>query len=701
VVKFDSTAYLRKEKIMKKVFTMSILIFLIFLVAGGCQQKTRRIIIGEPVVVATETIGPEGGTITITKEGDPLNGYSITVPEGAYDESQSFTVSYSPILDHTFGENFNPIAPLITVENGGGYAKKSMIVKIPVEVPEGHFAMAFFYDDKTGELQGVSMRKSEKNLLTVATKHFSNMAVSSAAKKVFEGEISSGFEQGVDNWQFTNWGSYVAAGGQCAGQSIAAMYYYSEKKVKEKKPSLFGLYDNYNNPYQKTPDIEFDDVLAYRLCSMAQKVSVDIELGAVAKDPSVLFSDVSEEDLDDESTFHAFAGSMVVSDMPQLMCVWKEDKNDKRVGHALIVYKCSGNELYVSDPNYPSGPGSKDRKVVYDPVAKQFKGYDTARNAGEAGEHFDVIEYMGALTTFDTAPIKKLWKEFEDGTVGDGTFPRYTIVVEETFPDGNTADIGLIDDYETTNQKIKVYIDPTDFEPQVTLYRGTPPPAQKGVTTIGSQTIEIPLSEGVNSLGFHVEGKVKEGKDAGRYVWVGFTWVNVIRKKAASTTTTTVEATTSSSSSTTTTTIAPTGDRFKDNGDGTVTDTITGLFWLKNANPFGYQTWAMAVRYCQELASGKKGLTDGSNAGQWRLPTIEELESIGTDPPVVWESGNPPVTWTKPGAPFTGVYTYYWSGTSYSGSTTEGWWIYMETGAVGYPIAESGSCLVWPVRDGN
>jgi hypothetical protein len=538
----DSSADLRKEKIMKKVFTMSILIFLIFLVAGGCQQKTRRIVTGEPVVVTTQTIGPEGGTITITKEGDPLNGYSITVPSGAYTESLSFTVSYSPILNHTYGENFNPIAPLITVENGGGYAKKSMIVKIPVEVPDGYFAMAFFYDDKTGELQGVPMRKSEKNMLTVATRHFSNMAVSSAAKKVFEGEIPSGFKQGVDNWQFTNWGSYVAAGGQCAGQTIAAMYYFSEKKVKEKKPSLYGLYDNYNNPYQKTPDIEFDDVLAYRLCSMAQEEAASIWAGEVITDVSVLLSDVSEEDLDPESTFHAFAGSMVVSDMPQLMGVDRKDKNGKTEGHALIVYKCSGNELYVSDPNYPSGPGSAERKVIYDPVTKQFKGYDSGRNAEEArqqGVHYDIIEYLGAVNTFDTAPMKKLWKEFEDGTIGDGTFPRYTVMVEETFPDGSVEYVELVNNYETTNKKIKVKIEAPDIDSRTTLYKSTGIGEDKGETVTNQQLIEIPLTEGINSLGFHVEGQVKEGEYKGIYRWVGFTWVNVILKKAATTTSTT------------------------------------------------------------------------------------------------------------------------------------------------------------------
>ncbi|MCX5799488.1 MAG: hypothetical protein NTU90_08020, partial [Proteobacteria bacterium] len=542
---------------MKKVFTKSILIFLIYLVAGGCQQKTHRIITGEPVVITTETIGPEGGTITINKEGDPLNGYSITVPSGAYDTSVSFTISYRPILSHTFEKNISFISPLISVENGGDYSRKAMTVKIPVQVPDGHFAMAFIYDDKTGELQGVPMRNSEKNLLTVATKHFTEMAAADGEEPNLEDEVDSKFKQGVDNWQYVNWGSYLAPLGHCGGQSLAALYYYSEKKVKEKKPSLFGLYDDYNNPYQKTPDLQWDDTLAYRLCSMAQVEYNKITDPDIDKeeDISELLSLDDLKDLNDKATFCSLVLSMLVTDMPQLVVVYHVDANKKNTGHALIVYKCVGTELYVSDPNYPSGQNSTNRTIVYNPNTQKFNSYNSGRNAEDAlkgATQYETIEYQGSIDAFDKTPLVNLWNEFEAGTVGQDTFPYYSIMVKETYPDGNVAYVDLIDNYETTAEKITVQVDTSDFEPQVTLYKGTPYPPQKGATITGSQTMDIPLNEGVNSLGFHVEGKVKEGEAKGKYSWVGFTWVNVIRKKAASTTTTTtVEATTSSSSSTT------------------------------------------------------------------------------------------------------------------------------------------------------
>ena len=68
--------------------------------------------------------------------------------------------------------------------------------------------------------------------------------------------------------------------------------------------------------------------------------------------------------------------------------------------------------------------------------------------------------------------------------------------------------------------------------------------------------------------------------------------------------------------------------RFTANGDGTVTDHLTGLIWLQNAGCLSPATWNHAVAEANQLASGQCGLTDGSAAGTWRLPNMIELESL-------------------------------------------------------------------------
>jgi hypothetical protein len=179
------------------------------------------------------------------------------------------------------------------------------------------------------------------------------------------------------------------------------------------------------------------------------------------------------------------------------------------------------------------------------------------------------------------------------------------------------------------------------------------------------------------------------------------------------TTTTTIgtepTTTTTGTEPTTTTTIAA-GERFKDNNNGMVTDTRTGLVWLKNANPCDIKPWDDAVAYCSSLASGQAGLTDGSKAGQWRLPSIQELEGIGTDPPTTYcldgscdlpEDNDPSVTWTMPGEPFTNVQPYfYWSGTS-AGRPGSALTVDMDGGGVGTHGKGADDTYVWPVRDGN
>ena len=63
----------------------------------------------------------------------------------------------------------------------------------------------------------------------------------------------------------------------------------------------------------------------------------------------------------------------------------------------------------------------------------------------------------------------------------------------------------------------------------------------------------------------------------------------------------------------------PMDGRFVDNGDGTVTDTCTGLTWQQETAP-GEYNWAEALRYCEDL--------DFAGHDDWRLPNLRELESI-------------------------------------------------------------------------
>lgn len=69
--------------------------------------------------------------------------------------------------------------------------------------------------------------------------------------------------------------------------------------------------------------------------------------------------------------------------------------------------------------------------------------------------------------------------------------------------------------------------------------------------------------------------------------------------------------------------------RFTDNANGTVTDDLTGLIWLKDANCFrDIRGWNAALSDARNLANGVCGLSDGSRGGDWRLPNRNELASL-------------------------------------------------------------------------
>lgn len=151
--------------------------------------------------------------------------------------------------------------------------------------------------------------------------------------------------------------------------------------------------------------------------------------------------------------------------------------------------------------------------------------------------------------------------------------------------------------------------------------------------------------------------------------------------------------------------------RFTDNGDGTVSDALTELIWLKDADCFGTKTWANSLAKANALFDGCSdcggtdndcGLSDDSVAGQWRLAHARELHSLVhygvTSPAVPNTSGTG--QWVE-GDPFSNVSSArYWSSTTDAGTANRAWAVSMNLGFVNAEF-KSATLRVWPVRGGQ
>jgi hypothetical protein len=105
---------------------------------------------------------------------------------------------------------------------------------------------------------------------------------------------------------------------------------------------------------------------------------------------------------------------------------------------------------------------------------------------------------------------------------------------------------------------------------------------------------------------------------------------------------------------------APNLESYTDNGDGTVTDNVTGLMWQQVVSTTTY-TWSQAVAFCPTLKLA--GHSD------WRLPSRIELVSIVDFGVTSGASINATYFPSTPGS-------WFWSSSPLAGSSYRAWFVF-------------------------
>ncbi|MEW6052162.1 MAG: DUF1566 domain-containing protein [Nitrospirota bacterium] len=134
--------------------------------------------------------------------------------------------------------------------------------------------------------------------------------------------------------------------------------------------------------------------------------------------------------------------------------------------------------------------------------------------------------------------------------------------------------------------------------------------------------------------------------------------------------------------------------RFLDNGGGTVTDTLTGLMWLKDGSCLNRKNWNGALNTIADLNAnpGRYPCADyHGNYTDWRMPNVRELDSLinfGVLDSSAWLNASS----------FRNIKaSSYWTSTSALLSNTQGWIVDMKR-ATTSSTKKSTILYVWPVR---
>lgn len=413
------------------------------------------------LTVGDKTIPAGGGTVVITRLGDPLNGTQITVPSEAFTGATRVVLQYGTPTPIPGRAGTTPLLPLITISaDKDGVAGAPITLKIPARIPKGVWPIAVIRNPTTGAFVTVPAIAIDSTAVLITLSYFDaaeigpptteasriaavlrlggSGSIGTSLRSSADGEapyalqmligavpfaalnetLDTGYQPATDNFEFDQLLSRVNPWERYAnGLSIMAAWYFD--KFKAARGALSGR-------FQKAKGVELSNVQGIRL---AAEIDMLANSAALARYAGSLVLGAGEAKIPvDSLKLLLLKSALYQTGRPQLL-VGNTSGNVAQTG--LLVYRAAGNILNVTLGTSISG--NTPATVTYSNGAFNGLTYNVKDFDTDAPRPVSISSYMlSGQGGFGAAQLNGWWQQVFAENVGAGKYPTWYLATKDT-----------------------------------------------------------------------------------------------------------------------------------------------------------------------------------------------------------------------------------------------------------------------------
>ncbi len=378
-----------------------------------------------PVLVASGTIGPDGGTLVVNGIDTAVDGVEFQVPPGAFESEHNCTILY---YNQPATNLPNPDGILVSRVIRLEYEKAvKSLVPLTLTIPfdkskalDTDNLVGCFIDLDTGLIRctGVVEIDELAGTLAIRTCHPGDYAIyywessvkgSQAARHAESGE--SDFKAITDGFfiqNFKSWDTNEIEGRNSLGTALYSSWYYTMRNLGLIEDSG-DLIDKY---FQGIPDTGHDDVTAHELAARAHMLSRPNWIAILES------LEASGAMGDDQLAGNVLINALSLTGQPQLLIMWTHTPLFK--GYAVTVYDYLDGEFLLYDSEFPG----VEQALPFN-FDTGFSGYNTG------GCVFTEFAFDSIDTYIAEGEFESIYTRAESGFPVHSIYPTISLDIED------------------------------------------------------------------------------------------------------------------------------------------------------------------------------------------------------------------------------------------------------------------------------